>query len=71
MLVALHARHAHDSVRRFHGRHPERPIVVAAAGTDVNTPGEWARLARESFGVATRIVLLQPMARAGGRSVLA
>jgi putative glycosyltransferase (TIGR04348 family) len=62
LLVALHARRSHDSVVRFAREHPELPIVVAATGTDVYTDVPDSGEASESFGLATRIVVLQPLA---------
>jgi putative glycosyltransferase (TIGR04348 family) len=62
VLVALHARRSHDSVVRFRREHPELPVVVAATGTDVYSDVPDGGEARESFGLASRIVVLQPLA---------
>jgi putative glycosyltransferase (TIGR04348 family) len=62
VLVALHARRTNSSVVRYHREHPDRPIVVAATGTDVYSDVPDSGEARESFGLATRIVVLQPLA---------
>jgi putative glycosyltransferase (TIGR04348 family) len=62
LLVALHARRSHSSVVRFHRQHPDLPVVVAATGTDVYDDAPESREARESFGSAARIVVLQPHA---------
>lgn len=62
LLVALHARRTNSSVVRFHREHPDLPIVVAATGTDVYSDVPDSGEARESFGIATRIVVLQPLA---------
>lgn len=61
MLVALHARRSNSSVVRFRREHPELPLVVAATGTDVFSDVADTGEARESFGLATRIVVLQPL----------
>ncbi len=62
VLVALHARRSHDSVVRFRREHGDRPVVVAATGTDIYSDVPDSGEARESFGFATRIVVLQPLA---------
>ncbi len=62
VLVALHARKSHDSVVRFRRTHPDRPVVVAGAGTDLYTDVADGGEVRESLGLATRIVVLQPLA---------
>ncbi len=35
MMVAVHAWRSADSIRRFSDAHPERPLVVLLAGTDI------------------------------------
>ena len=62
ILVALHARRSHDSVVRFAREHEDLPLVVAATGTDLYTDVPDSGEANESFGLATRIVVLQPLA---------
>ena len=37
LLIAIHAWRSADSIVRFRDLHPTRPIVVALAGTDINT----------------------------------
>lgn len=61
VLVALHARRSNSSVVRFRRAHPDLPIVVAATGTDVYSDVADSGEARESFGLASRIVVLQPL----------
>jgi len=62
LLVALHGRRSNSSVVRFHREHPTLPVVVAATGTDVYSDVPDSGEARESFGIASRIVVLQPLA---------
>jgi len=61
-LVALHARRSNSSVVRFHREHPDRPLIVAATGTDVYSDVPDSGEVRESFGCATQIIVLQPRA---------
>ncbi len=62
LLVALHARRSHSSLVRFRREHPDLPVVVAATGTDVYSDVPDGGEARECFGLASRIVVLQPLA---------
>ncbi|MGI8540278.1 MAG: selenoneine biosynthesis selenosugar synthase SenB [Rubrobacteraceae bacterium] len=59
MMVALHARRSHPSIRRFAAAHPNRPLIVAFTGTDlyrdIHTDGD----AQKSLELATRLVVLQ------------
>jgi putative glycosyltransferase (TIGR04348 family) len=61
VLIALHACHSRPSIEAFRTEHPARPVVVALTGTDVYP--DLGPEARESLGVATRIVVLQPAVR--------
>ena len=61
-LVALHARHSHGSILRFHRELPEVPIVVAGTGTDLYSEIDDGGAVRESLGLAQRIVVLQNLA---------
>ncbi|HZS10301.1 MAG TPA: hypothetical protein VFD58_36065 [Blastocatellia bacterium] len=62
LLVALHARRSHPSIRRFHREHPDRPLVVALTGTDLYRDLKTSGQAWQSLELATRIVALQPKA---------
>ncbi|MFN0008143.1 MAG: selenoneine biosynthesis selenosugar synthase SenB [Planctomycetota bacterium] len=62
VLLALHARRSHDSIVRFSKAHPDRPLIVAAAGTDVYGDDAISAEACDSFLRAARIVVLQPRA---------
>ena len=59
MMLALHARRSHDSIRRFHRAHPERPLVVALTGTDLYRDIRQDASAQESLRLATLLVVLQ------------
>lgn len=63
LLIALHARRSHQSIKRFHRDHPGRPIIVALTGTDLYRDLAKSKRARQSLALATRIVALQPKAR--------
>lgn len=62
LLVALHARRSNSSVVRFRRQHPDLPLIVAATGTDVYSDVADSGEAREAFGLASRIIVLQPLA---------
>jgi glycosyltransferase involved in cell wall biosynthesis len=62
LLIALHARRSHASINRFHGEHPNLPIVVVLTGTDLYRDLGSNRFAQRSVELATRIVVLQPKA---------
>lgn len=64
LLIALHARRSHDSIRRFYDLHPGLPLIVVLTGTDVYRDIRTHRSARSSLELATRIVALQKMALA-------
>lgn len=61
-LVALHARRSYDSIRRFHEKHPDLPLIVVLTGTDVYRDIHVDREAKQSLELATRLVALQRMA---------
>lgn len=62
VLVALHARRSADSVERYHRDRPEAPLVLALTGTDLYRDLQDAPDARRSLDLATRLVVLQPLA---------
>ncbi len=59
LLIALHARRSANSIRRFHERHPERPLVVVLTGTDLYRDIHRSRKAQASLEFASRIIALQ------------
>ena len=62
LLIALHARRSHPSIKLFHTASPQAPIVVALTGTDLYRDLSRSRAAQESLELATCIVVLQPKA---------
>jgi putative glycosyltransferase (TIGR04348 family) len=64
LLIALHALKSHSSIRRYCDARPQGPLVVGLTGTDLYGNIVMQPDAMESLGLATRLVLLQPLARA-------
>ena len=62
VLLALHARRSHASIRAFHAAHPGRPLLVALTGTDVYRDIHVSPEAKESLRLADRFIVLQPRA---------
>lgn len=59
LLLALHARKSFASIRRFSDLRPDAPLVVALTGTDLYRDiGKYPE-ARQSLGLAARLVVLQ------------
>jgi putative glycosyltransferase (TIGR04348 family) len=61
LMIALHARRSHDSIRRFAATFPDRPLVVVLTGTDLYRDIGTDADAQESMRLATRLVVLQDM----------
>jgi putative glycosyltransferase (TIGR04348 family) len=59
LLLALHARKSADPIRRFSDRRPAAPIVVALTGTDLYRDIRTDAEARQSLGLASRLIVLQ------------
>jgi putative glycosyltransferase (TIGR04348 family) len=62
VLLALHAKYSADSVRRFHREREGAPIIVALTGTDLYRDLPRSVTALRSLELATRIIVLQPLA---------
>jgi putative glycosyltransferase (TIGR04348 family) len=62
LLIALHAFKSQPSIRRFRDERPRDPLVLALTGTDLYGDIHVHPEARESLELATRLVVLQPLA---------
>ncbi len=61
LLVALHARRSFRSIERFRRQHPDRPLVLTLTGTDLYCDLRTDPQARQALGLASRLIVLQPM----------
>jgi putative glycosyltransferase (TIGR04348 family) len=59
LLLALHARKSFDSIWRFAELKPSAPIVLALTGTDLYRDIRSDPEARQSLGLAARLIVLQ------------
>lgn len=59
LLLALHARKSFDSIWRFAELKPSAPIVLTLTGTDLYRDIRTDASARQSLGLAARIIVLQ------------
>ncbi len=64
LLIALHARRSHPSIRRCAEAHPDLPLIVALTGTDLYRDIRSDENAKESLDLATRLIVLQEAALA-------
>lgn len=60
LCIALHARRSAETVRRWKAEHPDAPLVVGLAGTDLYVDLPDNADARRSLALADRLVVLQP-----------
>jgi len=60
LLIAIHARKGAATIASFRHRHPDRPIVLVMAGTDLYRDIHVSKAAQRAMEVADRLVLLQP-----------
>src|SRR6516165_5156836 len=64
LMIALHAWRSAESIRRFRERYPDRPLIVALSGTDINEYIERdPETTLRSLACADRLVALQELAR--------
>lgn len=61
LMLALHARRSHDSIRRFADCHPQHPLILTLTGTDLYRDIRQDPLAQESMHLATHMIVLQDM----------
>jgi len=61
LMLALHARRSHDSIKHFAECYPELPLIVTLTGTDLYRDIRDDPSAQESMQLATRLVVLQEM----------
>jgi putative glycosyltransferase (TIGR04348 family) len=59
LLLALHARRSHPSIRDYRAHHPAGPLAVTLTGTDLYKDLPASREARESLQLADRLIVLQ------------
>jgi glycosyltransferase involved in cell wall biosynthesis len=62
LLIALHARHSFAAVEAFRRAQPGQPIILALTGTDVYEAIRTDPLAQQALELASRLVVLQPLA---------
>ena len=62
LMLALHARRSHASIKAFAERRPEKPLLLALTGTDVYRDIRISDEAKESLELASRFIVLQPKA---------
>jgi putative glycosyltransferase (TIGR04348 family) len=61
LMLALHARRSHASIRNFALCCPQHPLIVALTGTDLYRDIRTDETAQESLQLATRMIVLQDM----------
>lgn len=62
LLITLHARRSFPTLERFHRAYPDVPVIVALTGTDIYQDIESSSEAKQSLEIASRLVVLQPLA---------
>ncbi len=62
VLIALHARKSFESIRKYHEQRPGAPLVVVLTGTDLYRDLDRGEEVRRALEMATRVVVLQPLA---------
>ena len=61
LMLALHARRSHTSIRTYAERFPTRPLVVVLTGTDLYRDIRSDADAQRSLALATQLVVLQEL----------
>lgn len=59
LMIALHARRSHASIKQFSIQYPHHPLVLVLTGTDLYRDIRTDKAAQESLHLATRLVVLQ------------
>ena len=59
LMIALHTRRSHPSIRRYAVAHADQPLVVVLTGTDLYRDIRLDEGAQDSLELATRVVVLQ------------
>jgi putative glycosyltransferase (TIGR04348 family) len=59
LMIALHTRRSHPSIRDYAASHPDHPLIVVLTGTDLYRDIRFEENAQESLELATRVVVLQ------------
>ena len=59
VMISLHARRSHPSIKGYATAYPERPLVVVLTGTDLYRDIRSDEAAKESLELATALILLQ------------
>lgn len=61
LMIALHARRSHASIRNYVMCYPDQPLVVVLTGTDLYRDIRSNEEAQASLQLATRLIVLQEM----------
>ena len=61
VMLALHARRSHASIRHFAMRCPDKPLILTLTGTDLYRDIRTHAEAQASMQLATRMIVLQEM----------
>jgi putative glycosyltransferase (TIGR04348 family) len=62
LLITLHAKRSAQAVFDFARLYPNKPVIVALTGTDVYRDIHRHRSAQHAMEIATRLIVLQPLA---------